>query len=72
MSRQKKLNVRRVKDFIFVSILIVALCFSNWLIICGLFWFICACFGLHFTWSAAARIWIVLCCLMGLFNTKSK
>lgn len=40
-------------------ILLIVLCFSSWIITCGIIKIITICFSLNFKWNIATGIWII-------------
>ena len=49
-------------------LLVLLLYALSWLLTCGLFYLICLCFELSFTWAIATGIWLLMILARSVFN----
>ena len=54
--------------FLVAALAFVALYALSWIVTCGLFWVVCACFDLVFTWSVATGVWIIFLVAKSIFS----
>lgn len=40
----------------------------SWIMTCGVFYLVCLCFDLVFSWAIATGCWLVMCLLWSLFK----
>lgn len=58
-----------MKKYTFIAIIIfVALYALSWILTCGVIKLITLCFSIHFKWTIATGIWLIMCVVKSIFK----